>query len=127
MTDHPAPLPDYLRDPAEIYRRSFAIVRAEADLSALPADLADLAVRLVHSSGMPDIVSDLAWTADLAAAVKGALAAGAEILCDTRMVAEGIIPRRLPAGNRVTCSLYEPAVVALAERHNTTRAAAAVD
>ncbi len=121
------PVLDYVRDPAEIYRRSFAIVRAEADLTDVPADVADLLVRIIHACGMPDIVPDLAWTPDLPAAVKAALGGGAPVFADTRMVAEGIIPRRLPAANPVVCSLYEPEVIAAAERQRTTRAAAAVD
>lgn len=97
----------WLRDPAEIYRRSFAIVRAEADFGALPPSLAAAAERLVHACGMPDITADLAWGGDAAAAARAALAAGAPILVDGRMTAAGIARRRLPADNAVICTLDE--------------------
>ena len=97
----------WLRDPAEIYRRSFAIVRAEADFRALPPSLAAAAERLVHACGMPDITADLAWGGDAAAAARAALAAGAPILVDGRMTAAGIARRRLPADNAVVCTLDE--------------------
>ena len=99
---------DYLRDPEEITRRSFATVRAEADLADLPADMAALAVRLIHACGMVDIVADLAWRGDPVARGRAALAAGAPVLVDAVMVAEGIIRERLPAGNAVVCTLREP-------------------
>jgi precorrin-8X/cobalt-precorrin-8 methylmutase len=118
---------DYLRNGAEIWRRSLDIVRAETDLSGLPGDLADVAARMVLASGMPDIVRDLAWTADVAEAGREALGAGAAILTDSRMVLAGIIRARLPAGNPLVCSLYDPAVAEHAERLGTTRSAASVD
>lgn len=118
---------DYLRDPEEITRRSFEIVRAEADLSALPAPLADVAVRLVHACGMPDIVAELAWRPEVAAAGRDALAAGAPILADCHMVADGVNAQRLPANNPVICRLDDPEVPALARSLETTRSAAAVD
>lgn len=120
-------LPDYIRDPAEIYRRSFATVRAEADLSALPADLEDVAVRLIHACGMPEIAADLAWGGDPAETGRQALVAGAPILTDARMVADGIIRSRLPADNDVICTLSEPEVTDRAAEQRTTRSAAAVD
>ncbi len=124
-------LPDYLRDPAEIYRRSFELVRAQTDLSGLPEDLAAVALRLVHACGMPDIVDDLAWGGNVAAAGRRALAAGAPILADCRMLAEGVIAARLPAANpaanRVICRLNDPGVPDLARARGTTRSAAALD
>ena len=120
-------LPDYIRDPAEIYRRSFATVRAEADLSALPAGLEGIAVRLIHACGMPEIAGDLAWGGDPAEAGRRALAAGAPVLTDARMVVDGIIRSRLPADNDLICTLSEPDVADRAAEQRTTRSAAAVD
>ncbi len=120
-------LPDYIRDPAEIYRRSFAIVRAEADLSSIPEALEGLAVRLIHSCGMPDLVRDLAWAGDPAGAGRRALARGAAILVDARMVADGVIQARLPSDNPVICTLDDPRVGDRAAQAGTTRSAAAVE
>ena len=116
---------EYLRDPAEITRRSFEIVRAEADLGALPEALAPVAVRLVHACGMPDIVDGLAWHPGLVEQARAALVAGAPVLADCRMVADGVTPARLPAENSVICTLDDPEVPALAKRLGTTRSAAA--
>jgi precorrin-8X/cobalt-precorrin-8 methylmutase len=118
---------DYIRKPDEIYRRSFATIRAEAELAGLPADLEPLAVRLIHAAGDPAILADLAWNEDAAAAGRRALAAGAPILVDTEMVAAGIIRARLPAGNAVLCTLAEPGVAEAARATSGTRSAAAVD
>ncbi len=118
---------DYLRDPEEITRRSFAIVEAEADLSSLPEGLRPVARRLVHACGMPDIVPDLAWGGPVAEAGRDALQAGAPVLADCRMVADGVIRSRLPAGNAVVCRLDDPRVPDLARSLRTTRSAAAVD
>jgi precorrin-8X/cobalt-precorrin-8 methylmutase len=118
---------EYLRDPAEITRRSFEIVRAEADLAALPAALAGVAVRLVHACGMPDIVGELAWRPGVAEQTRAALAAGAPVLADCRMVADGVIRERLPAKNSVICTLDDPEVPALARSLGTTRSAAALE
>jgi precorrin-8X/cobalt-precorrin-8 methylmutase len=117
---------EYVRDPAEIYRRSFATIRAETDLAHLPADIAAVAVRLVHACGMPDIIADLAWTQDAVAAGRAALAGGAPILCDSRMVAEGVIRRRLPRANDVVCMLNLDGAAELAAGEDTTRSAAGV-
>jgi len=122
-------MPDYtyVRDGAEIYRRSFATIRAEADLSGWPADVATVAVRMIHTCGMTDLPADLACSPDVVAKGRAALAAGAAVLCDTNMVASGITRRRLPADNEVVCLLGDPAVPELAARLGTTRTAAAVD
>src|ERR1700738_2154400 len=98
---------DYVRDGQAIYRESFATIRAEADLSRIPADLEKLAVRLIHACGMVDIVDALRFSAGAGMAGRTALASGAPILCDARMVAEGITRARLPAANRVLCTLGE--------------------
>jgi len=118
---------DYIHNGDEIYRRSFAIIRAEAPLDTLPADLAQVAVRLIHACGMTDIVYDLAASPDAVTAGRTALRAGAPILCDARMVAEGITRSRLPAANDVLCTLHHPDVPALASRLGQTRSAAAVE
>jgi len=117
---------DYLRDPAEIYRRSFAAIRAEAKLDGLPAEVAELAVRVVHACGMVEIIEDLAFDGGVAAAAAAALARGAPILCDARMVAEGVISSALPADSEVLCTLDE-VDAASARALGTTRSAAAVD
>ncbi len=120
---------DYLREPAAIYARSFAIIEAEAGpaLGALPAALRPLARRLIHASGMTDIASDLAWSGAVVEAATAALDAGRPILVDVTMVEAGIIESRLPAGVAVRCTLGDPAVPGLAERLGTTRSAAAVE
>ena len=117
----------YLRDPAAIYRRSFALVREEADLARFPASLRPLASRLAHAAGDVSILADLAWSGGAVAAGRRALASGAAILVDSAMVAAGVSSSRLPAGNRVICTLRDPAVAALAAAHQTTRSAAAVE
>ncbi len=118
---------EYLRDPEAIYRQSFATVRAEADLAGLPDGLAEIAVRLVHACGMPDIVPDLAWSPDAAARGRAALAGGAPVIVDANMVGEGIIRARLPAENEIVCTLGDPSVAGRAKDLGTTRSAAAVD
>jgi precorrin-8X/cobalt-precorrin-8 methylmutase len=117
---------DYVRNPAEIYRRSWAAIRAEVDLARLPPDIAALALRLVHACGMPDIVDDLAFSPGAATAGRNALAAGAAVLCDSAMVAAGIIRAGLPARNAVICTLDAESATARAEAEQTTRSAAAV-
>ena len=117
----------YEQDGAEIYRRSFAIIRAEADLSAIPADLEAVAVRMIHACGMTDLPADLAWSDGVGAAGRAALAAGAPVLCDSAMVAAGITRSRLPAANQVVCTLGDPSVPALAARIGNTRSAAALE
>ena len=126
MTDSPGGL-RYERDPHEIYRQSFATVRAEARLDHLPEDMHEVAIRLVHSCGMTDLPGRLAWSDDMAAAARAALAAGAPILCDCEMVASGIVRPRLPADNPVICTLNDPATPDRAAAIGNTRSAAAVE
>ncbi len=121
------PMPDYIRDASEIYRNSFAIIRSEANLELLPPDVAKVAVRLIHACGMTDIVTDLEYAPTAVQSGRAALAAGAPILCDCRMVADGVTRRRLPANNQVICTLNEPEVVEIAQRFGTTRSAAALE
>ncbi|WP_026404506.1 precorrin-8X methylmutase [Actinomadura rifamycini] len=118
---------DYVRDGAEIYRRSFATIRAEADLSGLPEDVARVAVRMIHACGMTDLVRDLAWSPGAVAAARAALLAGRPILCDAQMVASGVTRKRLPADNDVVCTLRDPRVPGLAADLGTTRSAAALE
>ena len=117
----------YIRDGAEIYRRSFATIRAEADLSAFGPDEERIAVRVIHACGMVEVARDLHFAPGAVAAGHAALQAGAPILCDSKMVANGVTRARLPAGNEVVCTLDHPEVVALAARMNTTRSAAAME
>ena len=117
----------YLRQPAAIYRRSFELIRREVDLTPLPAALHPLALRLVHAAADPAILADLRWSDGAAAAGRAALAAGAPVLADARMVADGIIGARLPDANRVICTLGDPAVPARAAAQGITRSAAAVE
>ena len=118
---------DYLRDGAEIYRRSFATIRAEADLDGLDAVLERVAVRMIHACGMVDLAADVAASPGFGVAAQRALRAGAPILCDTAMVASGITRARLAAGNDIVCTLSHPAVARLAEELATTRTAAALE
>lgn len=118
---------DYLRDPAEITRRSFEIIAAETDLSALPADLAPVATRIVHACGMPDVVADLAFSADAVAVGRAALAAHAPILTDVRMVAAGILVNRLAPGHPVHAAIDHLEASELAGRTGQTRSAAGME
>ena len=117
----------YETDGAAIYRQSFAIIRAEADLSAFDPDEEPVVVRMIHAAGMVGLERDVRFTPGMAAAARAALAAGAPILCDARMVSEGITRARLPSGNAVICTLHDPAVHDLAIRIGNTRSAAAVE
>jgi precorrin-8X/cobalt-precorrin-8 methylmutase len=117
----------YLRDGAAIYERSFAIIRAEADLSRFSPEEAEVAVRMIHACGMVEVAQHIVFGNGLVAASRGALARGASILCDSEMVGRGITRARLPAGNDVICTLNDPRVVDLAQRLATTRSAAALD
>jgi precorrin-8X/cobalt-precorrin-8 methylmutase len=118
---------DYVRDGAEIYRRSFATIRAEADLSGLPGDVTRVAVRMIHACGMVDLARDIRFSAGVVTAARKALLGGAPILCDAEMVASGVTRKRLPAGNEVVCTLRDPAVPALAATLGNTRSAAALE
>ena len=118
---------DYERDGAAIYRRSFAIIRAEADLARFPADVARVVVRMIHSCGMTDLPADVGYSDGVVKAARAALLGGAPVLCDAQMVAAGVTRRRLPAGNEVVCTLGDPEVPSLARRLGTTRSAAALD
>jgi precorrin-8X/cobalt-precorrin-8 methylmutase len=117
----------YIKDGAEIYRQSFATIRAEADLSGLPTDIARVAVRMVHACGMVDLVSDISCSPNVVAVAHKALRAGAPILCDAQMVAAGVTRRRLPASNEVVCMLGDPRVPARAAEMGNTRSVAGFD
>jgi precorrin-8X/cobalt-precorrin-8 methylmutase len=117
----------YLRDGTAIYERSFAIIRAEADLSGFSAAEAEVAVRMIHACGAVEVAQQIVFGADLVAAARGALAAGAPVLCDSQMVAHGITRARLLARNEVICTLDDPRVPDLAGTLATTRSAAALE
>jgi precorrin-8X/cobalt-precorrin-8 methylmutase len=117
----------YLRDAVEIYRNSFAIIRREADLARFSGPEERVAVRIIHACGMVEAAADIHFSEGAALAAIAALKRGAPILCDARMVAEGVTRSRLPAGNEVICTLGDPAVPDLAARLGTTRSAAALD
>jgi precorrin-8X/cobalt-precorrin-8 methylmutase len=118
---------DYLRDPAAIYQASFAAIRREAAIDRLPPAMQPIAVRLIHTCAMPEILADLAWTEGAVEAGQRALAAGRPVVVDSTMVEAGVRRDRLPAGNAVVCRLHDPAAARLAVARTTTRAAAAVD
>jgi len=120
---------EYVKDGAEIYRRSFATIRTEAaaGLGDLPADVAQVAVRMIHACGVTDLVADIKASPTVVKNARAALQDGAPILCDAQMVAAGITRKRLPADNAVICTLGDPRVPELAQNLRTTRSAAAVD
>jgi len=118
---------DYLRHGDDIYRKSFSIIRAEANLEGLPADLAHVAVRLIHSCGMTDIVQDLQASGDAVPRGRKALIQGVPILCDSLMVAKGITQKRLSADNEIICTLNHPDVPEIAQKIDNTRSAAALE
>ena len=117
----------YLRDGAAIYARSFAIIRAEADLARFSPEEADIAVRMIHACGQVEVAQHIVFGPGLVSAARDALAAGAPIFCDAEMVAHGVTRARLPANNEVICTLRDPRVPALADALGTTRSAAALD
>jgi precorrin-8X/cobalt-precorrin-8 methylmutase len=117
----------YEKDGPAIYRQSFATIRAEADLTGLPADVSQVAVRMIHACGMVDLVRDIAFSPNAVADARAALRSGAPILCDVAMVASGVTRKRLPADNDVICTLSDPAVPELAAKLGTTRSAAALE
>src|SRR5262249_7298427 len=117
----------YIRDRAAVYQKSFAIIRAEADLSGVSAEDAQVAVRMIHAYGQVEAERSIAFGRGPVRAARAALAAGAPILCDAEMVAHGVTRARLPASNEVVCTLRDPDVPALADKLGTTRSAAALD
>ena len=118
---------NYIRDGAAIYARSFAIIRAEANLSRFSPDEEKVAVRMIHACGMVELAEDIVFSPDFVASAKAALREGAPILCDANMVAHGVTRARLPANNPVVCTLAEPNVAALAAELGNTRSAAAME
>ncbi|MBB5762639.1 precorrin-8X methylmutase [Methylorubrum rhodesianum] len=118
---------DYIRDGGAIYARSFAMIRAESDLARWSGAAERVVVRMIHACGMTDLPRDVEMSDTFAAAGEAALKAGAPILCDVRMVADGVTRARLPAGNEVICTLGDPRVPELAAQMNTTRSAAAME
>lgn len=118
---------DYIRDPDEISRRSFEIIEAEAHLASLPSDIRPVAARIVHACGMPDVVADLACSDGAGDAGIAALRSGAAILCDVRMVASGLLTKRLAARNSVSIAIDEPGAENLARRTGQTRSAAGIE
>ncbi|GAB2442606.1 precorrin-8X methylmutase [Nocardia tengchongensis] len=117
----------YLKDGAEIYRRSFATIRDEADLARFPADVSQVVVRMIHACGQVDLAGDVEFSTDVVAKARAALQAGAPILCDAKMVASGVTRKRLPADNDVLCLLDDPRVPDLAAQLDNTRSAAALE
>ena len=118
---------DYIRDAGEIYRQSFATIRAEADLSRFPDDVARVVIRLIHTCGLVEVTEHVSYTDDVVSRAHAALAAGAPVLCDSSMVAAGITKSRLPAGNDVVSLVADPRAADLAARLGSTRSAAGVD
>ena len=118
---------DYIRDAAEIYRQSFATIRAEADLRRFPDDVARVVVRLIHTCGQVDLTDEIAFTSDVVIKTHAALVAGAPILCDSSMVAAGITAARLPANNEVVSLVADPRAPELARQRGFTRSAAGVE
>jgi precorrin-8X/cobalt-precorrin-8 methylmutase len=118
---------DYIRDGGAIYDKSFAIIRAESDLARFTREEEKVAVRIIHSCGIVEAAADIFFSPDAAKRGRAALEAGAPILCDAKMVANGITRSRLPAHNEVICTLDDPSVPALAEKLQTTRTAAAME
>lgn len=118
---------DYIRDGQEIYRKSFATIRAEAKLDRVSPDLEKLVVRVIHASGMVDIVDDIAFSTNAGTIGRDAIKKGCPILCDAKMVAEGVTRKRLPVDNQVICTLAEKNVPQLAKEIGNTRSAAAVE
>lgn len=117
----------YETDGAAIYRQSFATIRAEADLASFTPEEEVVVVRMIHALGFVGLEAQVAFTPGMAIAARAALEAGAPILCDARMVSEGITRTRLPAENAVICTLHDPETPTLAKRLNTTRSAAALE
>ncbi len=117
----------YLRDGAEIYRRSFATIRAEADLTRFTPGEERVAVRMIHACGMVELAADIVFSGEAVVRARGALSEGAPILCDSKMLSRGVIAARLPRNNEIVCTLNDPAAASLAQELGTTRSAAAVE
>jgi precorrin-8X/cobalt-precorrin-8 methylmutase len=117
----------YQTDGAAIYRQSFATIRAEADLDRFTPEEEPVAVRMIHAAGLVELATRIRFSPDFARAARAALAGGAPILCDARMVTEGITRGRLPADNPVICTLHDPATIELARAMGNTRSAAALE
>ena len=117
----------YIKDGAEIYRQSFATIRAESDLTRFPDDVAKVVVRMIHACGMTDLPNDVAFTPNVVRSARAALHKGAPILCDANMVASGVTRRRLPKDNEVLCHLQDPRTPELAKTIGNTRSAAALE
>ncbi|MCR3754365.1 precorrin-8X methylmutase [Lentzea californiensis] len=117
----------YIRDGAEIYRQSFATIRAESDLTRFPGDVAKVVVRMIHACGMTDLPDDVAFSPNVVRDARAALRAGAPILCDANMVASGVTRRRLPEDNEVLCYLQDPRTPTRAQEIGNTRSAAALE
>lgn len=107
----------YETDGAAIYRQSFATIRAEADLARFSVEEEPVAVRMIHAAGMVELAPHIRFSPGFAEAARAALAAGAPILCDARMVSEGVTRSRLPADNTVLCTLHEPSVAPIGAGH----------
>ncbi|KRW95100.1 precorrin-8X methylmutase [Paracoccus sp. MKU1] len=120
-------LHQYETDGARIYAQSFATIRAEAELARFTAEEEPVVVRMIHAAGLVGLERDMAFSPGMATAARQALEDGAPILCDARMVSEGITRARLPAANRVICTLNDPRVPDLAARMGNTRSAAALE
>jgi precorrin-8X/cobalt-precorrin-8 methylmutase len=118
---------DYLRNGAAIYERSFAIIRAEADLSRFTPEEAEVAVRMIHAAGQVEVAGLIEFAPEFVSAARKALRGGAPILCDSEMVAHGVTRARLPAKSEVICTLRDPRVPDLAAKLGTTRSAAALE
>ncbi len=116
---------NYLKDPAAIYAKSFAIIRAETDLSSVPKDAEDIAVRIIHACGMPEVISELVISADFVVATRNALSNKRPILVDVEMVRHGIIQRQLPSGVEIICTLNDPRAREIGITQSITRTAAA--
>lgn len=117
----------YETDGAAIYRQSFAMIRAEADLTGFDPEDEQTAVRMIHAAGMVDLAAHIRFSLGFSAIARSALEGGAPILCDARMVSEGITRTRLPASNPVICTLHDPGVPPLAAKMGNTRSAAALE
>ena len=118
---------EYQTDGAAIYRQSFATIRAEADLARFDADEEQVAVRMIHAAGMVGLEDHLRFSPGFVPAARAAMEAGAPILCDARMVSEGVTRFRLPADNPVICTLHDPVVPGMAKAMGNTRSAAALE